>query len=560
VTLDKQFSVKHHPRMTTLTEYIFLALFKSNDEDVPITSSLLEEVDDLVNEMRKPKTGVVVKDRRYRFKPYPKCFVASECVTWLCDHLKIEKNGAVKVGLLLQRLAFIDHVTSEHKFKDESLFFRWSIKKRIVVVGGGYAGSAISLAFENDPFFEVTLVDPKPHFENILAFPQLFTDAQRAGNMRVPHVNYLQKSRVIYDRVNCITPSCVPINVRTDANGNDIPFDKHNKYVMGDGELLVPEHGDYLRYDYLVVGTGSRNAVPFPVQRTPVQEGETPIPKVLHVDPYNLECIVKYSDQLAQSKKIVVIGAGAVGIEVAGEIAEKYKDKQVLIVTQRDRFLERLKENAHKSVVNQLSKNSNVKVIYGARVVRIIDNTLEYVNVHDPDEFIDVIDFDDKVKIVTVPDLKKEVFKIHDVDIVVIAVGQKPNTELFRDVMEDSLSNRGFVSVNMHFQVSKNKDTTEFYDNIFAVGDIADTREEKMAQMSEKHATHVIKVIKHLDDGGDLSSLDPYKSLTSPFMIISLGPNRAITIKGTQVLIDGALSQKIKSVTETKKMRTLTDN
>jgi NADH dehydrogenase FAD-containing subunit len=538
--------------MTTISEYVFIALFKNNDEEVPITSTLLEEIDDLVMEMRKPNTGVVVKDRRYLLKPFPKCFVASECVTWLCDHLKIEKNAAVKVGLLLQRLGFIDHVVSEHKFKDDNLFFRWKLKKRIVVVGGGYAGSSISLAFENDPFFEVTLIDRKCHFENILAFPQLFTDEKRASNMRVTHTNYLRKSRVVAADIDCITPSCVPLQVNTDANGNDIPFELHNKYVMGEEDLIVPEQGEYLRFDYLVVGTGSRNAVPFPIQVS-----DANAPRTLHIDPYNLDSIVKNSDQLTLAKKIVVIGAGAVGIEVAGELADRFKDTQVIVVTQRDRFLERLKDNAHKSVVNQLKKNPNVKVIYGARVIRIIDNKIEYVNVHDPDEFIDVVDFDDRVKVVQVPELKKEVFSIPDVDIVAIAVGQKPNTELFRSVMEDSLTKRGFVSVNSNFQVAKNREKTEFYNNIFAVGDIADTQEEKMAQMSEKHAAHVIKVIRHIDDGGNMKDLEQYKPLTSPFMIISLGPSRAITIKGTQVLIDGSLSQKIKGVTETKKIRSL---
>ncbi|CAI8006754.1 Glutaredoxin-C3 [Geodia barretti] len=58
-------------------------------------------------------------------KGYKNSFVARDLVTWLVEQKKLpSREEAVKQGLELQAKHFIHHVTFDHEFKDEWLFFR----------------------------------------------------------------------------------------------------------------------------------------------------------------------------------------------------------------------------------------------------------------------------------------------------------------------------------------------------------------------------------------------------------------------------------------------------
>lgn len=80
--------------------------------------------------------GVDIKDRRFRLRIYPECFVASEGVTWLERALRVPREKAIAVGLALQAAGLTYHVAKEQLFADEALFFRvaqipvqWSIER-----------------------------------------------------------------------------------------------------------------------------------------------------------------------------------------------------------------------------------------------------------------------------------------------------------------------------------------------------------------------------------------------------------------------------------------------
>jgi alpha-tubulin suppressor-like RCC1 family protein len=75
--------------------------------------------------------GVEVRDRRYRLKVYPGCFVASEIVDWLVGN-KVNgvqtRKQACNVGQQLVNQGFIQHVVDVAKpFKDKYLFFRFLV-------------------------------------------------------------------------------------------------------------------------------------------------------------------------------------------------------------------------------------------------------------------------------------------------------------------------------------------------------------------------------------------------------------------------------------------------
>ena len=101
-------------------------------EDVQDYSSLLQGRDQLqeaalsrlVEQMRS-ENGVAIQDRRFRFNVYPRCFIGSEAVTWLANTQNATREAAVRIGQTLVEKGIIHHVTDEHPFRDEYLFYRF---------------------------------------------------------------------------------------------------------------------------------------------------------------------------------------------------------------------------------------------------------------------------------------------------------------------------------------------------------------------------------------------------------------------------------------------------
>ncbi|MDP2436741.1 MAG: DUF547 domain-containing protein [archaeon] len=81
---------------------------------------------DLIDQMQDPVGGVVTKDRNYFLRRYPNCFVGSSAVDWLVlkGHAA-DRAAAVQLGNVLMERFFFHHVTHEHLFKDEKLFYRF---------------------------------------------------------------------------------------------------------------------------------------------------------------------------------------------------------------------------------------------------------------------------------------------------------------------------------------------------------------------------------------------------------------------------------------------------
>jgi len=133
-------------------------------------------------------------------------------------------------------------------------------------------------------------------------------------------------------------------------------------------------------------------------------------------------------------------------------------------------------------------------------------------------------------------------------DIIFLSVGFKPNTTMFEEHMLDSLDKFMAVKVNSRFQVLQNERKQTYYDNIFAIGDITNVREEKLAQAAEKHAEVLSELITQLE--ASTSKTVQYTPPNGRIMIISMGPGKAIFINGKKILFDGAVAAKIKGITE----------
>lgn len=84
-----------------------------------------EEIKQIVASMRS-SDGLDIRDRRYRLNFYRTCFVGSEAVDWLVRKQHFTREEALEFGQILMERGIIFHVTDEHSFRDEFLFYSFN--------------------------------------------------------------------------------------------------------------------------------------------------------------------------------------------------------------------------------------------------------------------------------------------------------------------------------------------------------------------------------------------------------------------------------------------------
>ena len=82
------------------------------------------DIEELVQGMRESE-GVEIKDRYYRRNLYPACFIGAEAVEWLMQKQNCTWEVAIALGELLITRKIIHHVTDQHPFRDDYLFYRF---------------------------------------------------------------------------------------------------------------------------------------------------------------------------------------------------------------------------------------------------------------------------------------------------------------------------------------------------------------------------------------------------------------------------------------------------
>ena len=86
------------------------------------------ELSELAEMMAGPE-GVAIADRRFGLHVYPSCFIGQEAVEWLMQQQQASREEALRLGRLLVDRCVIQHVTDEHDFEDDYLFYRF-VQKR----------------------------------------------------------------------------------------------------------------------------------------------------------------------------------------------------------------------------------------------------------------------------------------------------------------------------------------------------------------------------------------------------------------------------------------------
>jgi|SRR3989344_3592038 len=199
--------------------------------------------------------------------------------------------------------------------------------KRLVIIGGGFAGSTIARELEGK--FSVVLIDSKDYFEFTPGVLRTIVEPEHIKRIQRLHRDYLKKTKIVLGSVS----------------------DINRKYVFVNNEKIL--------FDYLVIASGSRYNVPFKESKAVVATRSVTLKNCY--------------DELCRAKNVLIVGGGLVGVELAGEICTHYKDKKIVIVHAKDKLIDRNHEKAIKHAENFLRKKG-VKIIFNERIIKFDKN------------------------------------------------------------------------------------------------------------------------------------------------------------------------------------------
>ncbi|MGW5734715.1 MULTISPECIES: FAD-dependent oxidoreductase [Streptomyces] len=179
----------------------------------------------------------------------------------------------------------------------------------VAVVGGGYGGSAVAKAL--DDATDVVLIEPKDAFVHAAGALRALVRPDWAGNMFFPYDRLLRRGRVVRERAASV-----------DAGG------------------VTLASGARVDADYVVLASGS--GYPYPAKTDTDVTSEA------------LERLRATHDELDRAEGVLLLGAGPVGLELAGEIKAVWPGKRVTVVDPAEElmpgFLPELREELHRQL------------------------------------------------------------------------------------------------------------------------------------------------------------------------------------------------------------------
>ncbi|HJQ47098.1 MAG TPA: FAD-dependent oxidoreductase [Amycolatopsis sp.] len=318
----------------------------------------------------------------------------------------------------------------------------------VAVIGGGYGG--ITAAKELDVVADVVLIEPRDAFVHNVAALRGLVDPGWADRLFLPYDNLLERGRVVQDRA-----------ASADAGG----------VTLGSGERIAA--------DYLVLATGS--SYPFPA-KVDVHDtaGATTKLKTTH-------------DALVAAGRVLLLGAGPAGLELAGEILSAWPDKQVTIVDPAADILlgTGLPDEFRTEIRGQLDA-LGVTLLLGASL-----------SAPPPTEPGETGTFA----------VTTESGETLEADIWFRCYGVVPSTSYLAEDLATARRPDGHLAVTPHLHL-------DGHPHVFAIGDITAIAEPKMAKAAEIHAKVAAANIRARIEGGEPSTYEP----GPPGISLPLGP------------------------------------
>ncbi|XP_048361243.1 ferroptosis suppressor protein 1 [Sphaerodactylus townsendi] len=326
---------------------------------------------------------------------------------------------------------------------------------RVVIVGGGFGGVAAANQLKSwgVPFI---LLDMRDAFHHNVAALRASVDS-----------GFAQKTFISYS----ITFG------DSFRQAKVVGFDLEKQHV-------VLHDGEELSFSHLILATGSDG--PFPGKFNHIVDRQSAI--------QTYEDMVK---EIQKSPRLVVVGGGSAGVEMAAEIKTEYPAKEVTLIHSKIALAEPELLPCVRQKVKEILIQKGVHILLSERVSNLSTLTLNQFRENT------TVQTDKGTEITT--------------DMVILCTGIKINSSAYSGAFSDKLASDGALKVNEYLQVKG-------YDNIYAIGDCAHIREPKMAYHAGLHANIVVTNIINSLTQKPLKTYEP-GSLT---FLLSMGRNDGV--------------------------------
>ena len=335
---------------------------------------------------------------------------------------------------------------------------------KVLVAGGGFCGSMVAKRLDSKPDINVTLIDEKKYFEYYPSLPKLITDPDYHNNIIKPYSQFLDNTEIIKAKIEKFTP--------------------HHVYT---------NRGKF-DFDILVISIGAKYPIYLDNKENifTIRSGEE---------------VKRLSEKVRESERILIVGGGLIGTEVAGELVSK-TDKDIILVHSKDRLIKR-NPRVVSYFAKQYLKEKGVELKFNEKVVGHENN----------------------------------VFKTNKGNTIktkscIWSTGLSYDKSIYSDFDEIAIGENGSLRVNVSLQVMG-------YPNIFAGGDITDINEEKTGHNADAHARIISENIVRMKEKKNLKT---YSKMKTP-LIISLGDINGI-ISFSPIGMPGPLPAVIKYILE----------
>jgi NADH dehydrogenase FAD-containing subunit len=317
----------------------------------------------------------------------------------------------------------------------------------VAVIGGGYGGFKAAKGL--DEFAAVTLVEPRDAFVHNVAALRALVEPEWLPRIFLSYDRLLANGRVLRDRA-----------------------------VAVDGRSVTLASGDELMPAFIVLATGS--TYPYPA-KSGTDETAT--------------ALVRYRashEELVQATRVLIVGAGPTGLELAGEISDRWPEKQITILEPEPEILAGpYKQELREEVRRQLEERG---------VVFVLGEALTAEPESPPVTF-------GRFAVST------NVGRTIEADIWFRCHGLTPVSGYLRGDLASARRPDGSIEVTSQLQVAGQT-------NVFAVGDVA-AADLKTAARAGREAEVVVANIRALLEGAELRAYDPMP----PAIVIPLGPS-----------------------------------
>lgn len=340
----------------------------------------------------------------------------------------------------------------------------------VVVVGGGYGGIATAKAL--DAVADVVLVEPREDFVHNVAALRALVDEDWAERIFLPYDRLLERGRVIRDRV-----------------------------VSVDGTAVTLASGTGLRADYIVLATGS--TYPFPAK---FEASDSAAAKAE---------LAAARSALDSAASVLLLGAGPVGLELAGEIKAAWPDKTVTVVEAAGQIVDGPYPDELRAELRRQLEELGVTLLLNAALRKSPPS----------------------------PEATRQTFTVttssgQDItaDIWFRCYGVQPASGYLTGALTTARRADGRVHVGDDLRLPGQ-------DTVFAIGDLTTIPEPKQASAATKHAAVVADNIRSMIAGQEPTSTYQPQSAG---IVIPLGPSGGATYSAGNGLLTATETAQIK--------------